>query len=424
MSKEKMNDDLASEELNRIRAETAKLMAEKEKIEIEKQTLINEASRPWYRKERFIQAFVAGLLGFPILWFFFNEIIKPIYLAENMDLQYRNQIARLEIGRQKTVLDSLKRKDSLSNLQLLAAWDEARLKSKELETEKQRLIQSYGETIDKLKEEQLERDRKMGALTEQLASIKSGTRQEKLTSQVNAIITKLDQSKASSGSELKKLEKKFDSLTLKVEPKGAITMKNFWLQGEGISHLETPKNKTPFGQDRPDAIVFHFSASRSLEKTAEYETKDDVRSSLHIFIGKDGSIIQLVPLNTIAWHVGQGTYKGRSGYNNLSIGINFINAGKLEKSADGKFRAWYGEVVDSKNVVEGAIEPGGEVMYWEKFSDEQIARAHKLCELLVKNFKIKEILGHSDLSAGRKLDPGPAFPLKQFQEKYLNSNIP
>jgi len=36
-----------------------------------------------------------------------------------------------------------------------------------------------------------------------------------------------------------------------------------------------------------------------------------------------------------------------------------------------------------------------------------------------ERYNISEIVGHEDISRGRKIDPGPAFPLDQFREKIL-----
>ena len=42
--------------------------------------------------------------------------------------------------------------------------------------------------------------------------------------------------------------------------------------------------------------------------------------------------------------------------------------------------------------------------------------------MLLKEYKIASILGHEEISPGRKLDPGPAFPLDKLRERILYPN--
>ena len=39
----------------------------------------------------------------------------------------------------------------------------------------------------------------------------------------------------------------------------------------------------------------------------------------------------------------------------------------------------------------------------------------EVAALLVREYGIKEILGHDDIAPKRKWDPGPAFPMDQFR---------
>jgi len=45
-----------------------------------------------------------------------------------------------------------------------------------------------------------------------------------------------------------------------------------------------------------------------------------------------------------------------------------------------------------------------------------------LCALLLEKFPIKYILGHEEISPGRKQDPGPAFPLDKLRELLLSND--
>ena len=81
---------------------------------------------------------------------------------------------------------------------------------------------------------------------------------------------------------------------------------------------------------------------------------------------------------------------------------------------------------------------------YKRFSKKQIFSLQKLLNILAKKYKIekKYILGHSDISPGRKKDPGEKFPweilaknklsfwhnldqkkIKKFREKKLTNKI-
>jgi len=42
-----------------------------------------------------------------------------------------------------------------------------------------------------------------------------------------------------------------------------------------------------------------------------------------------------------------------------------------------------------------------------------------LAEVLAREYRLKDILGHDDIAPGRKNDPGPAFPLTNIRGRIL-----
>ena len=64
--------------------------------------------------------------------------------------------------------------------------------------------------------------------------------------------------------------------------------------------------------------------------------------------------------------------------------------------------------------------PGHEYGY-KNFSKNQIKSLVKLSKFLIKKYKIKKnnILGHSDISPERKMDPGEKFPWEQLSKKNI-----
>lgn len=90
----------------------------------------------------------------------------------------------------------------------------------------------------------------------------------------------------------------------------------------------------------------------------------------HYLIDREGTIYQLVADKNIAYHAGESKVPdGRTGVNAFSIGIEMMNTKE------------------------------------EKFTSSQYSALNKLLASLKKQYSIKYILGHEDVSPGRKTDP-------------------
>ncbi len=98
--------------------------------------------------------------------------------------------------------------------------------------------------------------------------------------------------------------------------------------------------------------------------------------STHLLIRRDGELIQFVPFNRRAWHAGESSFRGRTCCNDFSIGIE--------------------------------LEGDDETPY----TDSQYAVLIAVTNALVATYpalSAREVAAHSDISPGRKTDPGPAF---------------
>lgn len=123
----------------------------------------------------------------------------------------------------------------------------------------------------------------------------------------------------------------------------------------------------------PEIVVIHYTGDDSMEGAVSWLCARQSGVSAHLVIGQDGSIIQLVPFNVSAWHAGRSDYNGRANVNGFSVGI--------------------------ENVGTGA--------YWP---DEQLEAIRAVLEALFKAYPMTDVVGHSDVAPGRKVDPGPNFP--------------
>lgn len=97
------------------------------------------------------------------------------------------------------------------------------------------------------------------------------------------------------------------------------------LKGE---EREIKWKKSPNYSVRPNreisAIILHHTASWNFENTVDWMCNPEARASAHYCIGLDGSIVQLVLDQHIAWHAGTSSLDGRPHVNNYSIGIEML----------------------------------------------------------------------------------------------------
>lgn len=109
-----------------------------------------------------------------------------------------------------------------------------------------------------------------------------------------------------------------------------------------------------------------------------------LRVSSHVLIARDGTLTQYVSFDRRAWHAGRSYWRGRDGCNDFSIGI------ELEGSDD------------------------------EPYDDRQYAALVPLIAALQLEYPSLAqgwIAGHSDISPGRKTDPGPAFDWQRLERE-------
>lgn len=192
------------------------------------------------------------------------------------------------------------------------------------------------------------------------------------------------------------------------------------LEGDDITHLACSKNTVKFDAGLPDTIVLHYTAGRDGRSSAEYLCKPKVKASAHLVLDRDGTIFQLVPFDTIAWHAGKSQWKGRTGLNKYAIGIEIDNAGILTKAGDACV-SWFGKKYPQDEVIKATHRNEKDSRYWHLFTEKQIDYAEQICEILMDRYPaIKEIVGHEEIAPGRKQDPGPAFPLDKLRQRLLN----
>ncbi|MEE4412039.1 MULTISPECIES: N-acetylmuramoyl-L-alanine amidase [unclassified Serratia (in: enterobacteria)] len=104
---------------------------------------------------------------------------------------------------------------------------------------------------------------------------------------------------------------------------------------------------------------------------------------------KDMRIFNLVDENERAWHAGVSSWAGRSNLNDTAIGIENVN---LATDNNGVFT-------------------------FPPYNPIQIEAIKALATNILQRYPDitpVNVVGHSDISPGRKSDPGPAFPWKEL----------
>jgi N-acetyl-anhydromuramoyl-L-alanine amidase len=141
----------------------------------------------------------------------------------------------------------------------------------------------------------------------------------------------------------------------------------------------------PPGEFGGDAIIGLFTNTLDFSAHPYYETLRDLKVSAHFLLRRGGELIQLVPCARRAWHAGASSWRGRERCNDFSIGVE----------------------------VEGV----DDVTY----ADPQYGHLAKLVLNLRGRYPIVDVVGHADIAAGRKTDPGPAFDWGRLRELLTGS---
>ena len=136
-------------------------------------------------------------------------------------------------------------------------------------------------------------------------------------------------------------------------------------------------------------IIFHYTGMKKEIDALNRLTSAKSKVSSHYFIKNNGKILNLVPDLYVAWHSGISSWQKYSSINKNSIGIEISN-------------------------------PGHGIKY-KKFNKKQVRSILRLSKFLIKKYKIKSkfILGHSDISPDRKIDPGEKFPWEYLSKRNI-----
>lgn len=129
-----------------------------------------------------------------------------------------------------------------------------------------------------------------------------------------------------------------------------------------------------------DMLVLHYTGMQSAGAALDRLCDPEAKVSSHYLVDEDGAVHELVGEHNRAWHAGLSFWRGHTGLNDGSIGIEIVN-------------------------------PGHEWGY-RGFPVAQMEAVASLCRACLARHAIsaRNVVAHSDIAPDRKQDPGELFP--------------
>lgn len=185
--------------------------------------------------------------------------------------------------------------------------------------------------------------------------------------------------------------------------KDAIKIVSQHFDERGAEVNENIQSKNSTGQKDVDLLVIHnislppaivesdfdncfvedfFTGQLDCSVHSYFEQIEGLRVSSHLYIKRDGTVIQFVPLNKRAWHAGLSEFQGRTKCNDFSIGIEM---------------------------------QGTDEMDYTNKQYEALVLVTKQIQDLYPLINKEHIVGHEHISPGRKTDPGQSFDWTRYK---------
>ena len=154
--------------------------------------------------------------------------------------------------------------------------------------------------------------------------------------------------------------------------------------------IRTTPNKSRASRDAStvDTVIIHYTGSMSTEGTLSWFDNPDAKVSAHYVISRSGRVFQYENWRTVLWHAGKSEWNGRSSLNRTSIGIELVGT------------------------------------YHSGFEAKQMAALWEVLRDLYRDLPIRYVLGHEQVSPGRKTDPGPNFNWTYLRTQGEADNVP
>ena len=162
-------------------------------------------------------------------------------------------------------------------------------------------------------------------------------------------------------------------------------------------------------------VVIHFT-SVDFAESMRLLSKREGRVSAHYLVPEPGDasysrrglrVFRLVDESQRAWHAGRSSWGGVTALNASSIGIEIVNRSACKPVRLGD-----------------EPQPPQERCRFLEFDGDQMALVIELLTDILSRYpgiRPVNIVGHSDIAPGRRLDPGPTFPWRTLHERGIGA---
>lgn len=130
-----------------------------------------------------------------------------------------------------------------------------------------------------------------------------------------------------------------------------------------------------------DEIERLFTNTLDAEAHPYFDALRGLKVSSHFVLRRHGEVLQFVSTADRAWHAGASQWRGRSGCNDFSVGIEL------------------------------------EGLEGEPFEPAQYEQLAVLMHALSRRHPLRAVAGHEHIAPGRKADPGPGFDWSRLRRQ-------
>lgn len=203
--------------------------------------------------------------------------------------------------------------------------------------------------------------------------------------------------------------------------------KPYLIYPESIAVEPALPTKGRYSKGYPEGAVVHFTAGAyGLSELALARQL----GFTYFLIDESGGVHQGFPLDRWGSHAGESEWKPlgipSKSVSKRLVGIEVDCAGHLEADGHGNFKTWWGKLIEHENVRVVVDEENRKAGAYHVFTEAQEAALTKLILWLKANnpdvFNLDFVVGHDEVSPGRKVDPGGSLSMTMpSYRSYLSS---
>ena len=132
----------------------------------------------------------------------------------------------------------------------------------------------------------------------------------------------------------------------------------------------------PAGEFGGNGVIDLFTNSLDTQICPDYQNLQGLEVSSHLFIRREGEVIQFVPFHLRAWHAGVSQFAGRDNCNDFSIGIEL---------------------------------GGTDICAYTNRQYTELAKIIRALSKAYPKLTTDRWVGHNEIAPSRKTDPGESF---------------